>query len=222
MRNGLKQPPIGTPINFNHPLSKGLICCYLLNEGGGQQAINSANKARNGVLSNGAVFNIRQRGSCGAFLTDSDVVVCSCPAFSAQMTVSAWFLALNFSAFRGIVWSNYWYLAYDTINRIDNYIQDSLGGGHQSGFPTGLAFDTWYHVALTYDGATQAIYINGVQRSTLSWTGAIASSNVFTIGNEPAFSTYLNGYVQDVHLYDRALSHQEIRQLYANPYQMFK
>ena len=38
--------------------------------------------------------------------------------------------------------------------------------------PTALTLNTWIHLAATYDGTTQRLYVNGVQVATKAITGA--------------------------------------------------
>ena len=77
----------------------------------------------------------------------------------------------------------------------------------------------WMHVAATYDGAYIRIYINGI----LDATGAnqiftIASNNLpLVIGrqDDPSFYTYFKGALDEVRIYNRALSLSEIQALMA-------
>jgi len=83
---------------------------------------------------------------------------------------------------------------------------------------TVLATDTWYHIAAIYDGANSKIYINGVDD-----TGAIAgtygslpvlSDNDLRFGKHGTQSSnYVSGLIDDVRIYNYALSHAQIRQL---------
>jgi len=86
---------------------------------------------------------------------------------------------------------------------------------------TSLALDTWYHVAGVIRGAEDMdIYINGV-RDGGSYSGSGGSlrysSNNATIGGKSYLSCNLNGAIDDVRIYDRALSADEVEQLYQTP-----
>jgi hypothetical protein len=59
-------PPLGRVINTNHPLSKDMVACWLLNEGGGNIANDSVSNAKLVGL-NSFVFEKKHRGSCGSF-----------------------------------------------------------------------------------------------------------------------------------------------------------
>jgi hypothetical protein len=76
----------------------------------------------------------------------------------------------------------------------------------------------WSHLAMTYDGSTLKVYINGNEENSSSITGTIASGNRNLIFgaltfNPPNFFQY-DGLLDDVFIYDRALSPSEITMLY--------
>jgi len=74
--------------------------------------------------------------------------------------------------------------------------------------------DTWHHAALMYNGSTQIIYIDGAEDARQASTGSInVSSYDFCIGeNLDATGRHLTGLVDDVRIYNRALSLEEIQQ----------
>jgi len=77
--------------------------------------------------------------------------------------------------------------------------------------------NTWYHVAVVYDGSKTYHFINGVQVADEDVTGTPATnSNDLILGcSGSACSTYpLDGLMDDVRIYNRALSEREIKQLY--------
>ncbi|MGB9561394.1 MAG: LamG domain-containing protein, partial [bacterium] len=64
----------------------------------------------------------------------------------------------------------------------------------------------WNHIALTYNGTTMKLYINGAQANSQSLSGAITTnSNNLIIGEK------FTGRIDEVRIYDRALSAAEIR-----------
>ncbi|WP_035615384.1 LamG-like jellyroll fold domain-containing protein [Haloferula sp. BvORR071] len=72
----------------------------------------------------------------------------------------------------------------------------------------------WFHVAATYDRANMRLYVNGTQVGSAPATAAIpATNNAFNIGaKSPAApgNDHMNGYIDDVRLYSRALPASEI------------
>ena len=75
-----------------------------------------------------------------------------------------------------------------------------------------LPLNTWTHVATTYDGATQRIYVNGVLAGQRAQTGNIAvGNNPLRIGGNNVFGgEFFQGLIDEVRIYNRALSAAEI------------
>jgi hypothetical protein len=75
----------------------------------------------------------------------------------------------------------------------------------------------WTHVCASYDGDRLRLYIDSIPQDDVDdANGTIDTDNpgVLTIGTHPTPSSYLNGSIDDVRIYNRALSGQEIQQLY--------
>jgi hypothetical protein len=74
-----------------------------------------------------------------------------------------------------------------------------------------LPLGTWTHLALTYDGSAISLYVNGVRVSTKQASGTIQStSSPLWIGGNSPYGEYFNGRIDDVRIYNRALSQAEI------------
>jgi chitodextrinase len=81
----------------------------------------------------------------------------------------------------------------------------------------GLAVNTWTHVAATYDRTTIRLYVNGVQVATGAQTAAISTStSALTIGAD-SYGEYFNGLIDEVRVYNRALTVAEIQTDMATP-----
>ena len=99
-----------------------------------------------------------------------------------------------------------------------------VNGQHKIAPPsdTPIMEDTWYHVAATYDGSSIKIYVNGVEEGTPT----IESGPIDYIGEQQDFKigagekgngllqNHFDGSIDDVRVYDRALSAEEVWQLY--------
>jgi hypothetical protein len=74
-----------------------------------------------------------------------------------------------------------------------------------------LPVGAWSHLAATYDGATYRLYINGSMVASVAGLGKIATSTLplFIGGNDP-FGDFFEGVVDDVRIYNRALSAAQI------------
>jgi len=72
--------------------------------------------------------------------------------------------------------------------------------------------DTWRHVALVYDGVNKYIYIDGFEDARAPSSGQINASahNLYIGENSQATGRFLTGSVDDVRIYGRALSPEEV------------
>jgi len=82
--------------------------------------------------------------------------------------------------------------------------------------PTSSSYVTtgqWYNLAFTYDGFTAKFYVNGIlQQSVDKAVSFTANGNDLFLGKteNPSFPYYFNGVMDEVRIYNRALSPGEI------------
>ncbi len=75
--------------------------------------------------------------------------------------------------------------------------------------------NTWYHVAMTYDQANVTLYVNGAADSFAPATGPVVTGNPsFNIGGEIYGPWNFPGSVDELSVYNRALSATEIQSIY--------
>ncbi len=75
--------------------------------------------------------------------------------------------------------------------------------------------DRWYHVAGTYNGTEARLYVDGVLESSLQVSGDTSSTIDINIGRDVNTEThFLNGIVDEVEIFNRALSQEEIQAIY--------
>ncbi|MFN7966978.1 MAG: LamG-like jellyroll fold domain-containing protein [Acidobacteriota bacterium] len=88
---------------------------------------------------------------------------------------------------------------------IGGSLRDARGG-------TQLPLNTWTHLAATYDGTTIRMYVNATQVGTRTIAGAILTSNspLQIGGNRIWNDEWFTGRIDEVRVYDRALSPAEI------------
>ena len=131
---------------------------------------------------------------------------------SSAMTLEAWVdPATTTAAWRDVIYKGN-----------DNYYLEGTsdqsgrpGGGGTFGTTVGtsaLPVNTWTHLAVTYDKTTVRLYVNGTQVSSLAATGAIASStNPLSIGSDAIWGQYFSGLIDDVRVYNTALTAAQIQ-----------
>ena len=88
----------------------------------------------------------------------------------------------------------------------------------QPGVPLGAAgtsqlpLNAWTHVAATYDNTTLRLYVNGVQVGSRAVSGAlVTSTGVLRIGGNSMWGEFFAGRIDEVRIYNRALSAGEIQ-----------
>jgi len=92
-------------------------------------------------------------------------------------------------------------------------------GAERPGIPTSmLTKNEWLQITGTYDGISAKIYLNGNLVDTHSLPGGIISgSHIAALGrNGTDAISYFEGSVDEVKIYNRALTDAEIKQLYQN------
>ena len=78
--------------------------------------------------------------------------------------------------------------------------------------------DTWYHVVLTVNQTDMVGYVNGEidVNTSNTLTGRIGTSGHMFIGNVNAVNSPLNGSLDELRIWNRSLSHQQVMALYQN------
>ncbi len=85
---------------------------------------------------------------------------------------------------------------------------------------TTLATDTWYHVALVYNGTDIRLYLNGSldengANNPISYSNGIYDgSAAFAIGSRGNVNDFFDGQIDEVAIFNRALAADEIQEIY--------
>jgi hypothetical protein len=193
-----------------------LEAAYSFNENSGPTAHDASGNANNGTLQGGTSWTTSGKyGNAILFNGTSgyvNVPSSSSLQLASAITLEAW---VNPSLLSG-VWRDVIYKGQDNY-----YLEaDSTSGKPATRttpdgalFGTGsLTINTWSHLAATYDGTTLRLYVNGVQVSSRAQTGAIAvSTNPLQIGGDTFYGQYFLGRIDEIRVYNRALSAAQIQ-----------
>jgi hypothetical protein len=103
-----------------------------------------------------------------------------------------------------------YYGKYPSIGLVKNNYRGIIGSTAKTNF------SVWYLLTVTWDGADIKYYINGELKDTKEWVGTLPNSDSkLLIGSDPPGSTeYFRGVMDDLRIYDHALSGDEIKALY--------
>ena len=81
-----------------------------------------------------------------------------------------------------------------------------------------LTIGNWFHVAGVRQGNTLNVYVNGIEGALVSRTLGPISVDNLKIGalltHGAPVTHFFNGFIDDVRIYNRALSAEEVLQLY--------
>ncbi len=207
------------------------------------KAENNANDSvsnNNGTLKGGASFGPGKSGHGFALNgTNAYVDVPSSPSLklTSALTVSAWLnLAIDPSTVTGsaivtkgvdvegpVDWALTVTGTYAQIKGPGRLRPHVNVNGHWTYFDgnTVLQPHQWYFAVMTYDGANLRIYLNGQLDGTMAATGALQTSDgslrigVYAPVNGTTSKEFFNGQLDEVSVYNRALSATEIQSVYA-------
>jgi len=178
-----------------------------------------------GTLQNGATFGVGQVG--GAFQLDGVDDFVLVPDSNAldltRYTFETWIYSQPFSAeFRTILSKGEFFQEnYALFLYSDGVLHHvvHVGGVRYSVNtpPHAVPFNTWVHVAGTYDGTVLTTYVNGQVAGTLSLVGqADTNSRALRIGHREAdvYPSYFDGFIDELAVYNQALSASEIHAIF--------
>ena len=75
-----------------------------------------------------------------------------------------------------------------------------------------LTTNTWTHLAMSYDGTTLKIYVNGaLVNSTVQSGTIVTSTNSLQIGGDNLYGQYFTGLIDEVRIYNIALTQAQIQ-----------
>ncbi len=172
-----------------------------------------------GTLTNGATFGSGQVGQ--AFQLDGIDDFVNVPdsnnldfAPTAPITVDAWVFRTGSASVMHILGkrdgcSSFNYqMAFDTANGLQF---NSSSGGVFTGVQ--LPMNQWVHLAATFDGTTFTFYIDGTQVATGTGTLGPVNTAPFRIGASGTCGSTFAGLIDEVEIFNRALSAEEIAAL---------
>jgi Concanavalin A-like lectin/glucanases superfamily/FG-GAP-like repeat len=80
---------------------------------------------------------------------------------------------------------------------------------------TSMQLDTWYHVAMTHNGAKLRLYVNGVLDGVLDAVGdVVPTSNPVGIGGNAVADVFFPGIIDEAQIFSRALTDAEMLAIY--------
>src|SRR5678815_5211618 len=197
----------------------GLVAAFPCNEGAGTTIADITATHHVGTLNNAGWTAQGKYGSALTFNgSNAWVTIPDHASFdlTTGATLMAWVYPTALSGYRTVVMK-------ETSGGAAYYLYSgpgdlAMGGG---GFNVGnyretsggavLPLNIWTHLAMTYDGANIRVYRNGTLVATLANTGPFDQSNSpLRLGGNSIWSEWWHGRIDEVRVYNRALSAAEI------------
>ena len=195
----------------------GLVGHWKLDETSGVNAADASGNGNTGKLANtsGTVWVAGKVG--GAILLDGVNDIITVPDSSSldltnTFTLAAWINPASYSNGRILRKGSTAGQRYDlALSSSGLALRTSTVYTSPSGL---IQLNAWQHVAVTYDGTTLRIFVQGVEKvSTPIALSVNPNTAALTIGNIPALNSPFKGMLDDVRIYNRALAAGEIQVL---------
>lgn len=213
------------------PPTLGLVGHWALDAASGTAATDSSGNGNTGTLVNGPVWTTGILAQALAFDgAGSYVNVPHAVSLNAYpLTIAAWIKTGATTGVRAIVnkfvagTSDGYQLFVDNGRLCAWYLRDTANyvyDGTSCPLATaGYVDDRWHHVAFVVDAAGGRLYVDGVQRAALGWTGTSGpptTTQPVHLGDYAgAAGGVFSGVLDDVRIYDRALTVTEISNFYS-------
>jgi hypothetical protein len=197
--------------------SEGLVAHWKFDDGSGGTAIDSAG-TNNGTLNGDPTWTAGRINGALSFDGAGDYVVAApvAPLIGNTVTAQAW---IRTSEFAGI-WNpiltqnsgGNGYYFYISSDRPAFYLV--VGAAYVQAISLEMInTDQWYNVAGTNDGSKLKLYIDGQLKDSATSTGFLGVNSNINIGREPVSPLYYYGLIDDVRIYNRAVSESEFQDI---------
>ncbi len=208
----------------------GLVAAFGFNEGSGNSTADATGNGHTGAVSGAAWTTQGRFGNALAFDGVNDWVTVNSTALlalSTGMTLEAWVFPTAHSP----NWNNVIIKerpngeVYNLYSNIDTSVPtvyvvratapttplDARGTSQ-------LPLNVWTHLAATYDGTTLRLFVNGAQVGSRALTGAlVTSTGALRVGGNGIWGEFFQGRIDEIRIYNRALSPVEIQADMAAP-----
>ena len=217
------------PFVYAEP-SEGLIGYWPLDEGAGTTTVDASGNGHLGTLVNGPQW-VDEVGL--HFDGDNDYVdVGVLDGSGDELTLAAWFYSEDLascvsrdcrivSKATGTAENDHYFMLSTIQSGNETRLRFRLktDGSTETLIASSgnLPEDTWVHAAAVYDGSNMQLFLNGAAVGTTSRTGGLTTNDSIPVwigGNPPGGSDRpWEGFLDEIRIYDRALSQSEIQAL---------
>lgn len=221
---------IANALRFSQNISHGLEPVLNMGFDSGT-AVDGSGNGNNGTLNGGVVASnntVTGTGKSLNFDGVNDYINLGNPnslAIRSEITIEAWIYPVSANIGTIVAKNGPYYLAYG--NSQTNQTQHVGSGIYGIGNPwwiwldgnTVIPLNKWSHLAMTYNGSFQKVYLDGKEDGSIATTGSLITvfggDNVQIGYGTFGFDQYFNGLIDEVRIYDKAITSVEIQKHYA-------
>jgi len=231
-----EKPMYGVLLNPYHPLSHGLVGCWLFNESGGNNIFDLSGYGNHGTLGGGTAgycpsWVVGKFGSALDFDGSNDYTDCGNDTSLdlTHFTIDLWaHPTIHDSKYRVVIAKAKTSADYDgfLVEDYDGSLRVYItSASYQINYVNFWTLNEWQHFALTYDGDVVTAYKNGVKKTdaSIGLKNLVTTEHLVIGTRAPSLITdrCFAGHIDIVRIYNRVLSPEEIWQLYTDPFCMF-
>ena len=207
-------------LDVNTTLLNGLVGWWKFDETSGTVAYDSSGNGNHGTLTNGPTWTDGKIGGALSFDGENDYVNLGNVYNNLDdLTISSWVRCSsidNTKSYRTIIAKKYIFVvnvATDIMKYSTNFSNGSGWTGGASSVST-VSLNEWEFISVTRLEGMFSLFVNSSFEKSSS-NNSIGSNNINTfIGNNSGTNYHFKGLIDDVRIYDRALSAEEVQVLY--------
>jgi len=185
-------------------------------------------QGNNGTLTNGPVRTLGKLGQALKFDGVDDVVQTAATTLLGKYSISFWYRNTVSPSTVGAEVLMDQPFAWDSI--LDQGVSFSWDHNNSTfvqawavydgaytalKYTTSLSAKTWYHLVLTYDGVTARAYLDGIMEvSSAESPPTDSGTELIVMGSGATDGKFDDGTVDEVRIYNRALTADEVKRLY--------
>ncbi|HEY6889952.1 MAG TPA: LamG-like jellyroll fold domain-containing protein, partial [Solirubrobacter sp.] len=199
----------------------GPVAAYGFDEASGTTVTDSSSFGNTGVIDGATRVTGGKFGGALSFDGTNDRVRVPDSAsldLTTGMTLEAWVNPRNSSGWHNVMLKErtgdltYALYASGTTSPSAQLTTATAGDYRMANGLAALPTNTWSHLAATYDGTTLRLLVNGAVVTSTAYTGTITVSNGdFFIGGNSVWGEWFDGLIDEVRVYDHALTTAEIQ-----------